>query len=225
MEEVSVKQAIAKNLAFYRKRCNMTQMELAERINYSDKSVSKWERGEGIPDIVVLTLLAEIYGVTVNDLISESEPKEPVKPQESLTFRKKILLVLLSVGLVWLVATVVFFVLKLVVPHSPHLEYSFIIALPVSAIVALVFCCLWWGWLVRCAAISLLVWTCALCFDVLLWLENTALIYMVAAVLQVLVILWFFYMEKDITERGVEYFKKTAGKIVKTEQPEKKDEQ
>ena len=65
-------QRIAKNLIRYRKAANLTQAELAQKINYSDKSVSKWESGNGVPDIYILLKLAELYGGSVNDLVYES---------------------------------------------------------------------------------------------------------------------------------------------------------
>lgn len=67
----SINQRIAGNLVRYRKAANLTQAELAQKINYSDKSVSKWESANGVPDIYILLKLAELYGVTVNDLVNE----------------------------------------------------------------------------------------------------------------------------------------------------------
>ena len=73
MSEKAYGALIAENLAFYRKLHALTQSEIAEAIGYSDKSVSKWERGEGIPDILVLLELSEIYGITVSELIGQTE--------------------------------------------------------------------------------------------------------------------------------------------------------
>ena len=66
-EEIVNKQ-IGKNIATFRKGANLTQAELAQKINYSDKSVSKWESRNGAPDVYVLMSLAELFGVTVNAL-------------------------------------------------------------------------------------------------------------------------------------------------------------
>ena len=62
------KQIIAKNLTKYRKINNLTQLDLAEKLSYSDKAISKWERGESLPDVYTLSILAEFYGITLNDL-------------------------------------------------------------------------------------------------------------------------------------------------------------
>ena len=58
MEEL--KDIIAHNLVAYRKAAGLTQAEIADKLNYSDKAVSKWERGEGMPDVAVLKTLADI---------------------------------------------------------------------------------------------------------------------------------------------------------------------
>ena len=79
MENIeNLKSIIADNLTYYRKKAGITQQELAEKLNYSDKSVSKWERGEGVPDIYILKQIADLFEVTVNDLI-ESRSSAPQK--------------------------------------------------------------------------------------------------------------------------------------------------
>ncbi|MDD6807989.1 MAG: helix-turn-helix transcriptional regulator [Oscillospiraceae bacterium] len=76
MTETEFKTKIADQLIIYRKAFGYTQIELAEKINYSDKSVSKWERAESMPDIFVLSKIADVYKITVSDLIGETEPKK-----------------------------------------------------------------------------------------------------------------------------------------------------
>ena len=95
MEEL--KKIIAQNLLNYRKQAHLTQAELAEKVGYSDKNVSKWERAEGIPDVLVLHQLAELYGVTVNDFLvdhtaveqpqaaADEQADEPLIEKASLT--------------------------------------------------------------------------------------------------------------------------------------------
>ena len=95
MEEL--KDVIAANLAAYRKQSGFTQQEIADKINYSDKAVSKWERGDGIPDVTVLKTLADVYGITVNDFLVvhiEKQPKLPAKNRKA----KHWLVSLLSFG-------------------------------------------------------------------------------------------------------------------------------
>ena len=73
MSEKPKNEVLAQNLALYRKLHGFTQAQLADAIGYSDKSVSKWERGEGTPDIFLLLTLSEIYGVTVSELVGQTE--------------------------------------------------------------------------------------------------------------------------------------------------------
>ena len=93
---IEINQRIAKNLAHYRKAAGFTQVELAEKINYSDKSVSKWESGNGVPDVYTLMQLAELYGVTVDALLGKGTPVAPKKSTKGLHW----LIMLLSSGIV-----------------------------------------------------------------------------------------------------------------------------
>ena len=71
MEKIeNIKKNIKENLVKYRKNAGLTQAQLAEKLGYSDKTISKWEREEGVPDIYILKEIADLYGVTVNDLIT-----------------------------------------------------------------------------------------------------------------------------------------------------------
>ena len=73
MDSEKLKTQIGSNIAACRKQCGLTQAELAQKLNYSDKAVSKWERGESVPDVMTLAQLAEILGVTLNTLLGNTE--------------------------------------------------------------------------------------------------------------------------------------------------------
>ncbi len=73
MTEQELYKNIAQNLSYYRLLNGFTQAEIAECINYSNKSISKWEQGGGVPDIYVLMSLSDIYGITVSELIGQTE--------------------------------------------------------------------------------------------------------------------------------------------------------
>lgn len=194
MEEENIRTAIAQNIAFYRRQAGHTQAELAGLINYSDKSISKWERGEGVPDIYVLARIAALYGVTVNDLIAQAPPPIPKKPHRLLT-------VFLSLGLAWLVATTAFFALMLLCPSLPRLWMCFIYALPVCGILLTVFSSLWSGTWQQALSVALLIWTLALSVHLTVMLPHIQWIYAVAGVLQLLFVLWFVLLGKRRRER------------------------
>ncbi|MBP3706038.1 MAG: helix-turn-helix domain-containing protein [Clostridia bacterium] len=188
--EEKLRENFAHNLSVFRRQSGMTQLELAEKLNYSDKSVSKWERAEGIPDLFVVSSIAELFGVTVNDMINDKEFKKP------LLFRNKIMTTLLSVGIVWLVATVIFFFFRIISDNIFKEWLIFIYALPISAVVLVVFTSIWWSKLSRFFSISLLVWTIPLSiFLTFLGVPNMYFIFVIAAVVQILAIFWFLMIK------------------------------
>lgn len=68
----------------------MTQAELGDKLNYSDKTVSKWERGEAVPDITVLRQIAEVFQVSLDDLLLDpKEKKKSYKAESSLQKQAK----------------------------------------------------------------------------------------------------------------------------------------
>ena len=127
----SLEQIVANNLTELRKSRQWTQAELAERINYSDKSVSKWERGEGLPDLKVLVQLAELFHVTLDDFVTENaaERLEPAAAAAKSQRNYRFLMALLAVSAVWITATVIF---ASAAVYSKWVWMSFIWAVPVS---------------------------------------------------------------------------------------------
>lgn len=187
---------IGKNIMRLRKMANMTQLELAEKINYSDKSVSKWEQGNGIPDVRILLQLADLFNVSVDDLVRD-HPEKKVMPKKTRLLRRVIVL-LLSVGLCWLVAVVSFVFIGIIAPSIGEKWLAFIYAIPVSAIVVLVFSCIWkYRWM-RILSITVLIWmllTCvyltALVCGVDVSAVPIALVYLIGVPLQVLAFIFF----------------------------------
>lgn len=190
-----LKQTIAKNLVLYRKQAGLTQQELASKINYSDKAVSKWERAEGVPDVLVLKAIADLYGVTVNDFLEDHTDK-PKKIRFKDFWAKRWLITLLSAGLVFFIATIVMVVWLMIQP-TPSVsvpKYVYLTALPIAIIVVLVFSCIWGKLWQRCIVGSALIWTLCLLIHLVLnivTLNNAWLIYLIGAAMQLLVILWF----------------------------------
>lgn len=181
---------VANNLVAYRKHNNITQLALAEKLNYSDKAVSKWEHGESIPDAYVLSQIANLYGVTVNDLITPSK-----KPKTSLKKISVIFIPLLSVCIAWIVATVVYFAWRSAIPNGSEHWLSFIVAVPVTFIITLVFACVYKSLIIQFISVSGLVWTTVMALHLSLrnffpLIDN---LYFVAIPLQILATLWYAY--------------------------------
>lgn len=196
--ENKVPELLAKNLAYYRKASGLTQLELAEKFNYSDKSVSKWERGEGFPDIFVLKSLADFYGITVDDFY-QSEHKAVVVSQSKK--RKQIYLRLLSVGIGWLVTILTFFFLNTLLSKDLSFKpwLTFIYGTLITAIILLVWEFIYHNRFLRMIAASLIIWTAALSLYLTFLVainQNLPLIFVVAIPLQALEIIWYLFRRK-----------------------------
>ena len=98
---------VAKNLSDLRKQNKLTQLEVAEKLNYSDKAVSKWEQGESLPGIEVLYRLSRLYGVSLDYLVGDERAPEPKAVQPTVRSRRRII-TLLSVLAVWLTSTILY---------------------------------------------------------------------------------------------------------------------
>ena len=182
-DEATLRKTVAKNIAQYRKAHHDTQLDLATKLNYSDKSVSKWERGESLPDVYILSQIAELYGVSVSALIGEIQPPRESKPHYHM------FILLLSLALTMAVATLLFSMFMICKVDYPAWMF-FVYALPVCSIICIVFTSLWWGILWQGVSVSALIWTLGLSLYLSFELENVSLIFLVCAALQVLTVLW-----------------------------------
>ena len=184
--EMELRHQVAKNLLYYRKLNNLTQSALAKKLNYSDKAVSKWERGETLPDVYILSCLAELYGVSLNDLTSF---KPPVSKKEKN--KSRLLISFCSIMLVWLIATIVFILLIIINPDLPKTWLSFIYAIPVSLIVALVFSCLWAGTQTKTLVVSLFAWSLPLAICLTFSFARLWFLFICVIPFQVIILMWF----------------------------------
>ena len=183
---------IAKNITTLRKANNYTQAELAEKLNYSDKSISKWENGESVPSIEVLVNIANLFGVGIDYFVKEnnSAPKAIKKPQKN-----KMVITLLSLSLVWLVALAVFTLFM--VAFKINLWTIFIWSVPACFVVTTVFACLWSPRRrFKYISVSLLIWTMVTAIYIQFFTDNLWMLFIVAIPLQIAVILWAFLTER-----------------------------
>lgn len=200
-----LKDVIAKNLVELRTKAHLTQLELAEKINYSDKAVSKWERGEAVPDLRVLIKIADIYNITVDEIVRKPEEGRHIFPHLNTT-TKRILIALLSAGLVWFIATVIFMIFYFIPATDEYAYLSFVCAPFVCSIPLIVLSAMWGNWITHTLSCSLLVWSLAIIFHIFVIafssFNKIFVIYIVAGVFELLVIFWFilrkFYKHKVI---------------------------
>ena len=184
----NIKQVVAKNLTKLRKQNKLTQMELAEKINYSDKAVSRWESGEVTPDVEVLNELCKIYNVPITILFEENLDVVKAHKDSKKKTNNKIIITLLAMSLVWILATIIFVYYKLL--FEEHLWQVFICGLPITCIIALVFNCIWGRRIWTLVLVSCVVWSTILTFYILFLQYNIWPVFVLGAPLQVATILW-----------------------------------
>lgn len=195
---MDIKENLATNLVAYRKAANITQAELAEKLNYTDKAVSKWERGESVPDLCVLKQIADFYNVKIDTLIAKPKSGQP-KVFQSLNSIRSIIC-LCAVGLVWFIAALAFVCLSILTEFN-FTWLFFIYALPISFIILLVLTAVWKKPLTNTIIVSLLIWSTLLAIYLslskFLVTQPTALwmIFLVGIPAQALTIFWFFYRQ------------------------------
>lgn len=131
-----LRKTIGNNLSELRKRRGLTQLELAEKFNYTDRAVSKWENGDTLPDVEILYNLCEFYGVTL-DYLTREHTNYYVKRNDELQLWNKIAITCLVAMIVWGLATIIF-VISLLRRHNP-LWQSFVVAVPITALLTLYF--------------------------------------------------------------------------------------
>ena len=109
-----LKYITASNIINLRTKAGMTQSELAAKLSYSDKSVSKWERAEAVPDAYVLKNMSGIFGVTVDYLLSPHDQWEAPKKKTLLSSYQSdvvISIALTGIGTLGLLLYVIFWLM------------------------------------------------------------------------------------------------------------------
>ena len=212
MDEEILKKQIGVNIASYRKRGRLTQADLAEKLNYSDKAISKWERGESAPDVATMVQLADLFDVTVNDLLEDPDklPNNPGAVERAMekavekTLKRKAnkpIILGLTTVLVWFVALFAFVVLSsLDIPKS---WMAFIYAIPANAIVLLSLRSAWHDFRWNQGLISAIVWGGILSIyaSLLVFASlNIWKIFLLGIPGQIAVLLWFQLYRKQPRE-------------------------
>lgn len=190
-EKKTQEQIIAENLVYYRKAMGLTQLEIAEQFNYSDKSISKWERAEGLPDALVLKALADFYGIRVDDFF-RVEKRRLIMSKKS----KHWFIVGLSEVLLWLVFGLTFVILSLALPTVFHWWLIFIYAATASFILAVVWAGIYHKKFFQLLATSGIIWhgILGLYLTMLFYttLPNLWLLWLIGIPLEGLAVLWYF---------------------------------
>ena len=185
----NLNEILANNLVLLRKHNNLTQSEVASKLQYSDKTISKWETGEIIPSLENLIKLCEIYEVTLDEITHPlPTDKFETKKRKSFDKQNKIIITLLAILAVWITATAMFVYGQIIA--SVSLWIVFIWAIPVSCIVAIIFNALWGKRILGFITISVLLWSLITAFYLQFLSYNLFAMYFIGIPLQVAVFLW-----------------------------------
>ena len=187
-----IKNNVAKNISELRIHNNMTQMELAEKLNFSDKTISKWERAESSPDISVLVEIADLFGVTldylvkaesIDDAVTENKTKEIGYNRRAVSY--------IAEGGAWIVAIFAFIITTLIINEMTFQWLYFVYALPIVLIVKLIFNSVWFNPRHNYLIVSALMWSILATIHItfLYFRINVSLIYLLGVAGQIVIVL------------------------------------
>ncbi len=193
-----LKQTVAKNITALRTVHKLTQQQLGEQLNYSDKTVSKWERAEAFPDVYVLKQMAELFSVSVDYFLHEHAQSDEIiekatNPQRKVKERNRTLIMAIVMLGIYAVATLIFTVMLLV----SYAEWRiFIYTLPVATVTLLVLNTLWQKGKGNIYFVSALLWSIIACVYFALLSYNFWQLFVAGAIPQLIVILCFALRKK-----------------------------
>ena len=212
MDSEKLKNQLGANIAMYRKEYGLTQAALAEKLNFSDKAVSKWERGESMPDVPTLVHMAQLFNIPVDILLKDpdelpadigSVERAMGKAVEKTLKRKadKKIIQKLSSLIVWFVALLIFVICSSA--DVPYTWVSFFYAIPANAIVLLCLRSAWHDFRRNRLLISVLMWGALLSLYMTLLLfvrVNVWKLFLLGIPGQIAIYLWFRMFRKPVGE-------------------------
>lgn len=210
MPRENIRAIIATNITNLRKNRGMTQQDLALCLNYTDKAISKWERGESVPDILILKQIADMFGVTVDYLLQEEHVplREATSPSNETeiernrhTIRARGFVTGMSILLVWLAAVMMFIVFDTVSANPLFHWFVFACAVCASLILWLVLNSIWFNRRRNYLIISLLMWSVLILLYMSVWLLTDRMLWLVFILGipgQAIVVMWSNLKQRDI---------------------------
>lgn len=217
MEKKAVKEIIASNISELRKREKMTQADLANRLDYSDKAISKWERGESLPDAEMLYRLARLFDVEVGYLFESHEylglSIEETKDLQRREIRTKIIVGLSIFALVLTIAGVIFASLADLLRFDAGSKFYFLF-IPIVPAVFLLVNALMGQRKYNILLVSAIIWSSAISFYIYFRDYHLELIFSLAVIFQLTLI--FFpkisdFYRKKLTAKEISDKKNKTG--------------
>lgn len=198
---MDIKASVAKNITQLRQAHQMTQLQLAEQLNYSDKAVSKWEHGDSMPDISVLVKIADLFSVSLDELIRGDRSSAQETSAEPHKYRySRGIITAIAILSVWLLAFLAFVLISLILENAQHQWLCFLLAIPISSVVWLVLNSIW-GSVKKSnyGIISLLMWSSLLSLHLTCFAfgKDVRLIYLLGIPGQIIILLWSFMKKRS----------------------------
>lgn len=220
MNEEQVKKSFASRLTALRKNAGMTQIQLAESLNYSDKAVSKWERAESIPDAYTLLKIAKLFDVSLDALFYGEGTSDGVRHGHGKKKRRDpatrrtlhIFIPLISILGTYFISTVVFFIAESIPFIASYAPIAFMMGTLATFIILTVFSAIWWREIFQFFSISGIIWSAGGLIAMALYrFLNIAYIFIPCAILEIICILVyvFVYRLKKTKREAVENAKKS----------------
>lgn len=180
------KEILAGNLARLRREKGLTQAELGEKLNYSDKSISKWERGEGVPDLQVMIALSELYGVSIDEMTGRKETTDETAVAGNAKAADRTFLMIITQSVIWLMAIVLFSAFLLFAKDMPKKWLVFIYAVPVACLCSGVYFTAWKLYAWAYGAFSCVMWLACVAVQLTIGADFAPMIYILGAILQLI---------------------------------------
>lgn len=198
----NVREIISNNIVELRKAHHLSQAELGNALAYSDKTISKWERGESLPDIETLTNIAEYFKVDLNFFIVPHDNlsnKVNVNTKKSL-YKKSLTAALLVLGILF-ICTTIFMYGYLSQKQGWQLSWlSFMYFAPISTLTIIIYMRKYLNRLSFIILLSILLWSFLSCVYVNVLMLSDSNIWMLfisgAPVQAAIILLWFFKFDK-----------------------------
>ncbi|MBQ9790262.1 MAG: helix-turn-helix transcriptional regulator, partial [Clostridia bacterium] len=150
----NIREIVSNNITSLRKQMGLTQVGLAKKLNFSDKAVSRWEKGEVIPDVETIENLAKVFEVPITYMFEEHDEK--TNPQAKIA-PPEIAVSLLAVCITWCIATILFVYMQVIYEYS--FWQIFVWAVPASSLVVMYFNKKWGNNILRLILRSILNWS------------------------------------------------------------------
>ena len=182
------KKNIATNLAMLRKKYNYKQSDIAEKLNYSDKTISKWETGEVLPSVDNLIELCKLYNISLDQMVNPMNGNDISFDAEKIEKRNKVIISLLAISAVWIIATIIYVYTQLI--FELNMWTIFVWAVPTSMVLAIIFSAIWGRRKIKYIYISILMWSLIAAIYLQCLPYNLFPLFFIGAPLQIAILLW-----------------------------------